>query len=126
MAVDYAGQPCDYDALEVITKKHGLPLVDDACHSIGGAYCGRPVGSLATLSEFSFHPVKHVATGEGGAVTTNDAELGRRMRLFRNHGISTDFHERGSGAFAYEMVDLGYNYRLSDIQCAWELLSSQS
>ena len=119
VAVDYAGHPCDYDALEAITKKHGLALVDDACHSIGGAYCGRPVGSLATLSAFSFHPVKHVATGEGGAVTTNDAELARRMRLFRNHGISTDFRERAAqGAFAYEMVDLGYNYRLSDIQCA--------
>jgi perosamine synthetase len=119
VAVDYAGHPCDYDALEAITKKHGLPLIDDACHSIGGTYCRRPVGSLAALSAFSFHPVKHVATGEGGAVTTNDAKLARRMRLFRNHGISTDFRERAAqGAFAYEMVDLGYNYRLSDIQCA--------
>jgi perosamine synthetase len=119
VAVDYAGQPCDYDALQAIAKKHELPLIDDACHSIGGAYCGRPVGSLATLSAFSFHPVKHVATGEGGAVTTDDAELARRMRLFRNHGISTDFRERAAqGAFAYEMVDLGFNYRLSDIQCA--------
>jgi perosamine synthetase len=119
VAVDYAGHPCDYDALQAIAKKHWLALLDDACHSIGGAYCGRPVGSLATLSAFSFHPVKHVATGEGGAVTTDDAELARRMRLFRNHGISTDFRERAAqGAFAYEMVDLGYNYRLSDIQCA--------
>ena len=119
VAVDYAGHPCDYDALQAIAKKHGLALLDDACHSIGGAYCGRPVGSLATLSAFSFHPVKHVATGEGGAITTDDQELARRMRLFRNHGISTDFRERAAqGAFAYEMVDLGYNYRLSDIQCA--------
>jgi perosamine synthetase len=119
VAVDYAGQPCDYDALSAIAKTHNLALLDDACHSIGGSYCGRPVGSLATLSAFSFHPVKHVATGEGGAVTTDDAELARRMRLFRNHGISSDFRERAAqGAFAYEMVDLGYNYRLSDIQCA--------
>ncbi len=77
VAVDYAGHPCDYDALAAITKKNELPLIDDACHSIGGAYRGRPVGSLATLSAFSFHPVKHVATGEGGAVTTDDAELAR-------------------------------------------------
>jgi perosamine synthetase len=119
VAVDYAGHPSDYDALQAIAKKHGISLVDDACHSIGGSYCGRPVGSLATLNAFSFHPVKHVATGEGGAVTTGDAELARRMRLFRNHGISTDFRERAAqGAYAYEMVDLGYNYRLSDIQCS--------
>ncbi len=124
VAVDYAGQPCDYDALETATRKHGLALVDDACHAIGGSYrhpqAGtRPVGSLALLNAFSFHPVKHVATGEGGAVTTSDAELARRLRLFRNHGITTDFRERAvQGAFAYEMVDLGYNYRLSDIQCA--------
>jgi perosamine synthetase len=119
VSVDYAGHPCDYDALEAIAKKHNIALIDDACHSIGGSYCGRPVGSLAKLSAFSFHPVKHVATGEGGAVTTDDAELARRMKLFRNHGISTDFRERAAqGAFAYEMVDLGYNYRLSDIQCA--------
>ena len=119
VAVDYAGHPCDYDALETIARKHGLALVDDACHAIGGSYRGRPVGSLALLNAFSFHPVKHVATGEGGAVTTGDAELARRLRLFRNHGITSDFRERAvQGAFAYEMVDLGYNYRLSDIQCA--------
>ena len=94
VAVDYAGQPCDYDALGAIAKKHGVALVDDACHAIGGSYCGRPVGSLATISAFSFHPVKHVATGEGGAVTTDDNDLARRVRLFRNHGITSDFRER--------------------------------
>ncbi len=119
VAVDYAGQPCDYEALEAITRNRGVALVDDACHAIGGGYRGRPVGSLALVSALSFHPVKHVATGEGGAVTTSDPELARRLRLFRNHGITTDFRERAAqGAFAYEMVDLGYNYRLSDIQCA--------
>ena len=119
VAVDYAGQPCDYEALEAITRNRGVALVDDACHAIGGGYRGRPVGSLALVSALSFHPVKHVATGEGGAVTTSDPELARRLRLFRNHGITSDFRERAAqGAFAYEMVDLGYNYRLSDIQCA--------
>ena len=119
IAVDYAGQPCDYDALEAVTKPRCVALVDDACHAIGGCYRGRPVGSLTPMSTFSFHPVKHVATGEGGAITTSDAELARRLRLFRNHGITSDFRERAvQGAFAYEMVDLGFNYRLSDIQCA--------
>jgi perosamine synthetase len=119
VAVDYAGQPCDYDALETITRKHGLALVDDACHAIGGSYSGRPVGSLALLSTFSFHPVKHVATGEGGAITTDDPELARRLRLFRNHGITTEFRQRETaGSWVYDMVDLGFNYRLSDIQCA--------
>ena len=119
VAIDYAGQPCDYDALEAIARSRGVAVVADACHAIGGCYRGRPVGSLAMLSAFSFHPVKHVATGEGGAVTTGDVELARRMRQFRNHGITTDFRQRAAqGAFAYEMVDLGYNYRLSDIQCA--------
>jgi perosamine synthetase len=119
VAVDYAGHPCEYDALAAIAGKHGLALVDDASHALGGSYRGRPVGSLALLSTFSFHPVKHVATGEGGAVATDDGDLARRLRLFRNHGITTDFRQRAAeGAFAYEMVELGYNYRLSDIQCA--------
>ncbi len=119
IAVDYAGQPCDYDLLDALAAKHKLTLVDDACHAIGGSYRGRPVGSLARMSTFSFHPVKHVATGEGGAITTDDAVLARRMRLFRNHGITTDFREReAKGSWSYEMVDLGFNYRLSDMQCA--------
>jgi perosamine synthetase len=119
ISVDYAGQACDYDRLRAVVERHGLALVDDACHAIGGAYKSRPVGSLATLNTFSFHPVKHVATGEGGAVTTNDPELARRMRVFRNHGISTDHRQREKqGSWFYEMVELGYNYRLSDIHCA--------
>jgi perosamine synthetase len=119
IAVDYAGQPCQYDRLQSIAGKHSLTLVDDACHAIGGRYKNRPVGSLATLSAFSFHPVKHVTTGEGGAITTDDDALAGRMRLFRNHGISTDFRQRETaGSWVYNMVDLGFNYRLTDIQCA--------
>ena len=119
VAVDYTGQPCDYDRLRAITDRHGLALVADACHAIGGSYQGRPVGSQALLNAFSFHPVKHVTTGEGGAIATDDAALTGRMRMFRNHGISTDFRQRETaGAWAYEMVELGYNYRLTDIQCA--------
>jgi perosamine synthetase len=119
IAVDYAGQPCDYAVLGRIAKEHGLALVDDASHSVGGSDHGRPVGSLADLNTFSFHPVKHLTTGEGGMVTTDDTHLAARMRIFRNHGITTDHRQRAErGSFFYEMVDLGYNYRITDFQCA--------
>ena len=119
VAVDYAGQPCDYDAIREVTDRHGLALVSDACHALGGSYKGRPVGSLGDLSTFSLHPVKPMTTGEGGVITTSDAELARSMRVFRNHGITTDHRQRSEqGGFFYEMVSLGYNYRLTDVQCA--------
>lgn len=119
IAVDYAGQPCDYETLRGITNRHGLALVADACHALGAEYRSRRVGTLADLTVFSFHPVKHITTGEGGMIMTNDAELANRMRVFRNHGITTDHRQRSeSGSWFYEMVDLGYNYRISDFQCA--------
>jgi perosamine synthetase len=119
IAVDYAGQPCEYDNLMNIADEHELALVDDACHALGGAYRGRPVGSLAHLNTFSFHPVKHITSGEGGMITTDDPELASRMRIFRNHGITTDRRQRErEESWVYEMADLGYNYRLTDIQCA--------
>jgi perosamine synthetase len=119
IAVDYAGHPCDYTALRALAQQHGLALVADACHAIGGSYRGEEVGSLADLSTFSLHPVKHMTTGEGGIVTTNDSTLAQRMRTFRNHGITTDHRQRQEqGSWFYEMVDLGYNYRLTDFQCA--------
>jgi perosamine synthetase len=119
IAVDYAGQPCDYDALGAIAERHGLALIDDACHAVGGTYHGRSVGTLAHLNTFSLHPVKHFTTGEGGMITTDDAAYAARMRVFRNHGITTDHRQRAQqGGFFYEMVELGYNYRLTDIQCA--------
>ena len=117
--VDYAGQACAYDELRGIADEHGLSLVDDASHALGGAYQGKPVGSLADLNTFSLHPVKHITSGEGGVVTTDDPELAARMRVFRNHGISSDHRQREvTGSWFYEMVDLGYNYRLTDFQCA--------
>jgi perosamine synthetase len=119
IAVDYAGQPCDYDELKAIAERHHLTLVDDACHALGAIYKDRPVGSLADLNAFSFHPVKHITTGEGGMIATDDPEFAQRMRRFRNHGITTDHRERNlQGAWFYEMIDLGYNYRLTDFQCA--------
>jgi perosamine synthetase len=119
VAVDYAGQPCDYEALRAITARNGIALVADACHALGGAYRSRPIGSLADLSTFSLHPVKPITSGEGGVVTTNDAALAKALRIFRSHGISSDFRQREKqGSWAYEMVSLGFNYRLSDLQCA--------
>ncbi|MBN1545539.1 MAG: DegT/DnrJ/EryC1/StrS family aminotransferase, partial [Syntrophaceae bacterium] len=119
IAVDYAGQPCDYDVLRDIAKQYNLYLVDDACHALGGSYRGRPVGSLADLNTFSLHPVKPITTGEGGLVTTSNDAFAARMRLFRNHGITTDHQQReANGSWFYEMIDLGYNYRLTDFQCA--------
>jgi perosamine synthetase len=88
VAVDYAGQPCRYDALWTIADRHGLVLIADACHSLGGSYRERLVGSLADLNIFSFHPVKHITTGEGGMITTDSSHWARQMRIFRNHGIS--------------------------------------
>lgn len=119
LAVDYTGQPCDYDKLRSIADRHHLVLIADACHAIGGRYRGRPVGSLADLSTFSFHPTKNMTTGEGGMITTDDADMARRLRSFRNHGLTMDSHEREQvGSWYYEMSELGYNYRLTDLQSA--------
>jgi len=119
IAVDYTGHPVEYDAIRSISDKHGIALVADACHALGASYKGKRVGSLADLSVFSFHPVKHITTGEGGMITTDNPELAGRMRRFRNHGITTDHHQREKeGSWFYEMIDLGYNYRLTDLQCA--------
>lgn len=125
ISVDLSGHPCDYDALASLARKHGLVLVSDACHALGASYKGRAVGSLADLSTFSFHPVKHVTTGEGGMITTGRGEYAERMKDFRTHGITRDW-ARMRGPLAggelqpwyYEMQALGFNYRLSDINCA--------
>lgn len=119
VAVDYAGQPADYDALRAIAQAHGLALVADACHSPGATYKGRKTGTLAAISCFSFHPVKHLTTCEGGMAVTDDAALAAHMRRFRNHGIDSDHRSREkAGAHAYDMAELGFNYRLPDVQCA--------
>ena len=119
IAVDYAGQPCDYAALTKLADQHGLTLLADACHSMGARYKGRTVGSLAELSAFSLHPVKHITTGEGGLITTANPTLAEKMRRFRNHGIAQDHRQRAeAGSWFYEMTDLGYNYRLTDFQSA--------
>ena len=119
IGVDYAGQPCDWDGLRAIADRRGLALVADACHALGAEYKGHKAGTLADISVFSFHPVKHITTGEGGMCMTDDSALAQKMRVFRNHGITTTASQREkAGGWFYEMVDLGYNYRISDIQCA--------
>ena len=119
IGVDYAGQPCDWDALKAIADASGLALVADGCHALGATLDGRPVGTLADMTVYSFHPVKHIATGEGGMILTNDDELNARLRLFRNHGITSEARARDeAGEWFYEMTDLGYNYRITDIQAA--------
>jgi UDP-4-amino-4,6-dideoxy-N-acetyl-beta-L-altrosamine transaminase len=119
--VDFAGHPADYDRLRSVADRHGLGLLADAAHSLGATYHGRPVGTLADASELSFHPVKPITTGEGGAVVTNDADLAARARRFRTHGITREAAELvhpDEGGWWYEQHDLGYNYRLTDVQAA--------
>jgi perosamine synthetase len=119
VAVDFAGHPCDHDALRAIADQHGLVIIGDAAHSLGAIYKGRKVGTLQDITTLSFHPVKHVTTGEGGMVLTNDARIAKRVRSFRHHGIDVDLHARNkTNSWEYDIVDLGFNYRLPDINCA--------
>lgn len=119
IAVDYAGQPCDYHELRKICDEHNLVLVSDACHSLGAENEGIAVGCLADITALSFHPVKHICTGEGGALLMQDERYAERARKFRSHGINSDHHQRKEiGSWDYDMESLGFNYRLTDLQCA--------
>jgi perosamine synthetase len=96
-----------------------LIVIEDACHALGAEYQGRRIGGIADMTVFSFHPVKHITTGEGGMVATNDEKFAETMRRFRNHGISSEARQRqNAGQWHYEMVLLGFNYRLPDFACA--------
>ncbi len=119
LPVDYAGHPADLDSIFQLVERHGLVVIEDACHALGAEYRGRRVGSIAHMTVFSFHPVKHLTTGEGGMVTTDNPAYAETLRRFRNHGISSDARQRErDGQSHYEMVLLGFNYRLTDIACA--------
>jgi len=119
LPVDYAGHPADLDSFLKFGEKHGLTIIEDACHALGAEYRGRRVGGIAHMTVFSFHPVKHLTTGEGGVVMTNNAQFAEKLRRFRNHGINSDARDRQkSGGWFYEMTFLGFNYRLTDIACA--------
>ena len=118
-AVDYAGQPADYDALRAVANAAPggpIPIVADAAHSLGATLAGRQVGTLADLTVLSLHPAKILTTGEGGAVLTDDDDRAAFMRRFRNHGIGTELAARRD--WTYAMVELGYNYRLTDVMAA--------
>ena len=118
IAVDFAGQPADYSGLRNVLP-HGVHLLADAAHSIGASIDKKPVGTLADASTFSFHPVKPVAAGEGGAVVSRDIDIIESVKTFRNHGIDNDHEARKSAnTWKYSMSRLGFNYRLSDIHCA--------
>jgi perosamine synthetase len=119
IAVDFAGHPCDHDAIREIAKNNNLVVIEDAAHSLGAVYKNQKVGNLQDMTILSFHPVKHVTTGEGGMILTADHLLAKRMRSFRHHGIDLDLHQRAeSQSWRYDIVTLGYNYRIPDINCA--------
>ena len=121
IAVDFGGVPVDADAIRSICDEYGLLFIEDAAHSLGSALDGRSVGSFADITTFSFHPVKTITTGEGGAGATNDPKLAQRVELFAKHGITRRKELMGNpdeGGWYYEQLELGYNYRMSDIQAA--------
>ena len=126
VAVDFTGQAVEIDRIREICNKYNLFFIEDAAHSLGTTYNGKPVGSLADMTEFSFHPVKTCTAGEGGAITTDNDDLYKRLVLFRTHGITRAqewMDQESEGGWYYQQVALGYNYRMTDIQAA--LLSSQ-
>ena len=122
IGVDYAGYPCGWKALREIADKYDLQLVNDNCHAMGASYFGDKQYAVeyADVVTQSYHPVKHITTGEGGAVLTNNPEIDDRVRRLRNHGMTKDPNqlENNDGPWYYEMHEIGYNYRITDFQCA--------
>ncbi|SAK77410.1 LPS biosynthesis-like protein [Caballeronia glebae] len=123
VVVHLCGQPCDLDAIHALSGKYGFRVIEDASHAIGASYRNEPVGNCrySDITVFSFHPVKIITTGEGGMAMTNDPELASRMELFRSHGITRDaglMTHTPDGPWYYQQIDLGFNYRMTDIQAA--------
>lgn len=118
--VHFTGQPCEMEEIHAIAKEYGLIVIEDAAHALGADYKGKKIGSMSDMTTFSFHPVKHITTGEGGMIMTNDNKLYERLVLFRSHGITRneDLMTKNEGGWYYEQLDLGFNYRITDIQCA--------
>ena len=120
IAVHLAGQPCDMDEIHSIAREHNLVVIEDGAHALGSVYKGKRIGSLSDMTTFSFHPVKPITTGEGGMIVTDNESLYKKLLLFRSHGITRDdsLMNRNDGPWFYQQLDLGYNYRITDIQCA--------
>jgi perosamine synthetase len=118
--VDFSGQPAEMDRIRKIASQYDLVVIEDAAHSLGASYNGKRVGTLADMTMFSFHPVKHITTGEGGIIVTDNEEYARKLRMFRSHGMTREPDEltREEGPWYYEMQELGYNYRMTDMQAA--------
>ncbi|WP_341322420.1 UDP-4-amino-4,6-dideoxy-N-acetyl-beta-L-altrosamine transaminase [Solibacillus sp. FSL H8-0523] len=116
--VDFTGQPVDIDEIMTIAKEHNLVVIEDGAHSLGATYKGRKVGTTADMTMFSFHPVKPVTTAEGGIIVTDNEEYYKKMLQFRSHGIEQVPYSPEKGGWYYEMTDLGYNYRMTDLQAA--------
>ena len=121
--VHLGGQPCDMAAIDALRQRYGFKILEDASHAIGGKYRGEPVGNCrySDIAVFSFHPVKIITTGEGGMAMTNDAKLAKRLQLLRSHGITRDVDEMThapDGPWYYQQIDLGFNYRMTDLQAA--------
>lgn len=116
--VDYAGHPADYDEINSLAERYNLAVVSDAAHSLGARYRGRRVGALAHLTTFSFHPLKTITSAEGGAVVTNNKNGSEKIKWFRHHGINKCEVCVHDEPWRYEICDIGYNYRISDVHCA--------
>jgi dTDP-4-amino-4,6-dideoxygalactose transaminase len=121
--VHLCGQPCDMAGIYALAQRYGFKIIEDASHAIGGQYRGQPIGNCnySDISIFSFHPVKIITTGEGGMALTNDAQLAKRMQLLRSHGITREANEMtqaSDGPWYYQQIELGFNYRMTDLQAA--------
>jgi len=123
ISVHFAGQSCEMRKIHSLSKKYGFRIIEDASHAIGGKYLGKPIGGCqySDITVFSFHPVKIITTAEGGLATTNNKELSERMQLLRSHGVTRDFKlmtKETEGDWYYQQVDLGFNYRMTELQAA--------
>ena len=121
--VHFSGQSCDMKKIHSLSKEYGFKVIEDASHAIGGKYLDEPIGGCqySDITVFSFHPVKIITTAEGGMATTNDKELSERMQLFRSHGVTRDpelMTKEAEGSWYYQQVDLGFNYRMTELQAA--------
>lgn len=128
--VHLSGQPCEMAAIHALSRRYGFKIIEDASHAIGGKYRNEPIGNcrFSDITVFSFHPVKIITTGEGGMAMTNDSQLAKQMKLLRSHGITRnadDMTHASDGPWYYQQIDLGFNYRMTDIQAALGLSQMQ-